>query len=863
MATKRKRSPKLATKLVAALLTPLVAVGVLAAVLVDSFSQDVDQAQAELGQVRTSIALSHLGIAIRDELSAIAFLPLVDITTDLNRQITDEAFASAKRVAGSDLTIIRTHKSRIEKSREVLGNRPATIRRWLADEVGSGETNGLVTQQIDLYRAASAAFLQAANFDAPDKLSGEAAASLATVQLISNYNSAIQAEYDAFQSFRTITDATVDRQVQLLAQDVRLASAKSEAAESAIFAIGSAQLRTELSNLRNTDAHNQTLELRRLVTTDVSGNAPTTRILRDRSAEISTNRLTNAIWAISSSLDIIRFQSVTDLELGAEGRRDSALLALRSTVIFATVLALLVVVIGFALYRSIRRPIEKLTRQSRRIASHDLPEVVTLMRSQGTDARLPTIEPIEVVANDEIGALVVAFNQMHSTAVQLAGEQAAARATVADMFVNLGRRNQKLLLRLLGHMDSLERRATDPDVLEELFKVDHLATRMRRNAESLLVLAGARSTRGFDRPLPLTAMLRASLSEVDGYERVRLNIADDVLIDANAIADISHLVAELVENALTFSPSSSGVEIAGRRGASSLLLAIADQGKGLTAEELEAANKRIADAAENTETPSRFLGHYVSGRLAARHGLELKLISGIPNGLICRIRIPAQLIVDEATGRAGVDESLAGQRDAGASDQTQSMPSLDVPVPSKDPAERPVAANDVPPKPRHRAKVDASVPEGESVSARPHGLKAILPGAAPETVTTEGPTSGALAGSRRRVPVSQRVVVEDVPPTDHVPDISDSEAPDSTPRRLLTSGRRQPGANLPHGLEQHPVLRAEFEQTRTMEEALTLTGSAEAVKSSFSGLQAAFQRAEHNSSPESLEDTPQSAEGLS
>ncbi len=175
-----------------------------------------------------------------------------------------------------------------------------------------------------------------------------------------------------------------------------------------------------------------------------------------RTSQISGQQLTNSIWSISSSLDILRFQSIQDLEAGAESRRNSAQLALQGTATFAVLLSLFVVVLGFFLYRSIRRPIRDLTHQARRIASHDLPEVVALMRAKGSDAQIPPIVPIDAEADDEIGALVSAFNQMHSASIELAGEQAAARATVADMFVNLGRRNQKLLLRLLNHMDSLE-----------------------------------------------------------------------------------------------------------------------------------------------------------------------------------------------------------------------------------------------------------------------------------------------------------------------------------------------------------------------------------------------------------------------
>ena len=162
-------------------------------------------------------------------------------------------------------------------------------------------------------------------------------------------------------------------------------------------------------------------------------------------------------------------------------------------------MTLAILLLVLFLYRSIRRPLQRVTERSRDIANVQLPGVVASMRAD-VDAELPEVEAIPVTSKDEIGELVTAFNLMSSTAVGLVGEQAAARRSIADMFMNLGRRNQKLLNRLLRNLDRLERNEEDPDVLAALYDIDHITTRMRRNAESLLVLAGAEQSRSFAQP---------------------------------------------------------------------------------------------------------------------------------------------------------------------------------------------------------------------------------------------------------------------------------------------------------------------------------------------------------------------------
>jgi signal transduction histidine kinase len=342
-------------------------------------------------------------------------------------------------------------------------------------------------------------------------------------------------------------------------------------------------------------------------------------------------------------------------------RAKRAFFALGGTVLAALLFAGLTLLSVVALYRSIRNPLLSLTKQSRHIAKHELPTTVARIRELGGEAQIEMPAPIEAKSDDEIGELVDAFNQLHSTAIELAAGQAASRRTVSEMFVNLGRRNQKILMRLLASLEKLERNERDPELLHELFKVDHLATRMRRNAESLLVLAGAKTSRSFSQAIPVADVVRSALSEVEDYERVTIDDKASALIIGTAVADIGHLLAELIENALMFSPPASPVEVLVRTGPEGLIVTVGDRGIGLSDEELRANNQQIADAALLTETPSRFLGLYVVGRLAHRHGLTVELLSGVPSGLIARIKFPesvCQAKGDPSPGHSGSRPNL-------------------------------------------------------------------------------------------------------------------------------------------------------------------------------------------------------------
>ncbi|HWS45215.1 MAG TPA: ATP-binding protein, partial [Acidimicrobiia bacterium] len=315
----------------------------------------------------------------------------------------------------------------------------------------------------------------------------------------------------------------------------------------------------------------------------------------------------------------------------------------------------------------ITRPLRALADQASAMAGTRLPEAVKhiLETSLSDDVERPELPPVHVKAGGEIREVEAALNRVQESAISLAVEQASMRRNVADAYVNLGRRNQNLLSRQLEFITQLENEESDPETLEHLFRLDHLATRMRRNAESLLVLAGHAPPRTWSAPVPVADVVRGALGEVEGYQRVRLRHLDEGRVDGAAAADVSHVIAELVENALAFSPPDADVEVYGRLDEHGYVLTVVDSGIGMSAEELERANELIASPGALTVAPSRFLGHYVVAQLAKRHDLAVHLTASPAGGVTALIALPAEMLglapprpvadTDGDTGPAGPD----------------------------------------------------------------------------------------------------------------------------------------------------------------------------------------------------------------
>ncbi|MDG4784458.1 nitrate- and nitrite sensing domain-containing protein [Micromonospora sp. WMMD1102] len=317
---------------------------------------------------------------------------------------------------------------------------------------------------------------------------------------------------------------------------------------------------------------------------------------------------------------------------------------------------LLAVLFAYLVARSMARSLRELRHGALSIAQYGLPHAVSRLRDPQMTAQMSPVqvanqiaEPLPVRSKDEFGQVTEAFNAVHLEAVRTAAEQAALRASVATMFVNLARRSQILVDRLIGHLDRLERGEEDPDRLGELFQLDHLATRMRRNDENLLVLAGADSTRVQREPAALIDVLRAAQSEVEHYTRIEFGMVDrDLEVQAAAVNDLVHLVAELFDNATAFSPPDSQVMVEARRVGDRGTLFVEDRGIGITAEQLQDLNERLATPPAVDVTVSRMMGLVVVARLASRHGVRVELRPGPDRGTVAEVTLPAAMLIPRA-----------------------------------------------------------------------------------------------------------------------------------------------------------------------------------------------------------------------
>ena len=306
---------------------------------------------------------------------------------------------------------------------------------------------------------------------------------------------------------------------------------------------------------------------------------------------------------------------------------------------------LLATTIMVMVVRAMLRSLRTLRVSALEVAERRLPEAVQSMRA----GQVPdiTVQPVPVTTREEIGQVARAFDAVHSQAVRLAAEQATLQANVSSMFVNLSRRSQGLVERQLELIERLESNEEDPDQLSNLFQLDHLATRMRRNSENLLVLAGEDPTRRGGQPVPLVDVLRAAVSEVEQYQRILVQPPPLARVLGRAASDLVHLLAELLDNATIYSaPSTQVLMVSSRPDDGSVLIEIVDRGVGMSAEDLADANDRISGPPSVDVSASRRMGLFVVGRLAARHGLVVRLSSGpgLNAGVTASVSVPTYVV---------------------------------------------------------------------------------------------------------------------------------------------------------------------------------------------------------------------------
>jgi signal transduction histidine kinase len=346
-----------------------------------------------------------------------------------------------------------------------------------------------------------------------------------------------------------------------------------------------------------------------------------------------------------------------------QGARQSALI----TAIITVVILLLVLIATLAVARSLVLPLRRLRAGALDIATVQLPERVRQLGEAADVATNLEVAPIDVLSADEIGQVARAFDQVHSEAVRLAGNEAMLRNNFNAMFVNLSRRSQSLIERLARLIDSLEQNEDDPGRLANLFSMDHLVTRMRRNSENLLLLAGHETARKWSEPMPLADVARAAASEIEQYSRVTLRIQPGIAVIGQAVSDVVHLLAEVIENATIFSPRDTSVHVLAQEVPSGgVLIEVRDNGVGIPEARLSEMNFRLDNPPVIDVSVSRHMGLFAVARLAERHGVRVRLRTGSPRGLTALVWLPDSVIEREAQPTAWAGGRLGRQAAATA-----------------------------------------------------------------------------------------------------------------------------------------------------------------------------------------------------
>jgi len=353
--------------------------------------------------------------------------------------------------------------------------------------------------------------------------------------------------------------------------------------------------------------------------------------------EASENRLI----AINDVIDVVLRDANTAAvfaSVQADREARSFLILAGSVIVFALLMALLV-------GRSVSRPLIALTHGAEQLSTEDLPAMVESMRSGGRTTA-PMMSPIQAKGRDEIAQLARAFSEIQAVTVEVAEEQGELlRRGISDIFVNLARRNQSLLDRQIEFIDQLESREESPDQLENLFRLDHLATRMRRNAESLLVLAGAEPSRRRGRPIELTDVIRVAMGEIEDFGRIQLMAIDSATVAGSVAVDLAHLMSELMENATQFSPPETAVDVMGNlSGDGSYQLTLSDRGIGMSGEQIDLANQTLREPPIIGLDLSRSLGFTVVSRLAHRLGVSVHLADAPDGGVTAIVTVPAEMV---------------------------------------------------------------------------------------------------------------------------------------------------------------------------------------------------------------------------
>jgi signal transduction histidine kinase len=364
---------------------------------------------------------------------------------------------------------------------------------------------------------------------------------------------------------------------------------------------------------------------------------------------IDKAQLTNDGLATLESMRAVETKVLDSLRDDANALAEQATQSAYRDSVFVLLALLLALALMTVVTRALLKPLRVLRREALEVANRRLPASVRriLADPDPQEAAKHAVEPVAVFTSEETGQLARSFDAVQEQAVLMATEQALLRDNINSIFVNLSRRSQALVERQLNLIERLEQDEQDPEQLASLFELDHLATRMRRNSESLLVLSGTGLSRQLNRPVPVAEVVGAAVSEVEHYTRIDITIAPEVAVQGRAVSDLVHVIAELLDNATFFSEPEKKVTVRmAMTRKKELAIQITDRGVSMPEEEIEAANARLADPPDLDVGVTRRMGLYVVARLAKRHNIVVRLRDNedIEGGLIARINVPPELV---------------------------------------------------------------------------------------------------------------------------------------------------------------------------------------------------------------------------
>ncbi|MFK4035266.1 nitrate- and nitrite sensing domain-containing protein [Nonomuraea wenchangensis] len=484
------------------------------------------------------------------------------------------------------------------------------------------------------------------------------------------YNTIVDALFTVYARLLTVNDLAIVQQATAV-QNMGLAR-EYIAREQALVLSGIGRQRlsgSEVSAFTEYAASRRFLHARGLAGLDVELRRPYERLfasdtfqtfiaMEARIAQTGTPPTNGAAW--TDTLDKLSAQLDRDARIASEAlaARTSdtasatvAQIAVAGGVGLIAVLASIIISVRFG--RRLAGELGGLRAAAVELSERRLPDLVARLR-KGEDVDVKKeAKAIKVSGSAEITDVARAFGSVQRTAVNAAVGQAALRRGVGQVFLNLARRKQGLLHRQLALLDGMQRRTHDPDKLEELFRLDHLTTRMRRHAESLIVLSGAAPGRAWRKPVPVIDIVRAAVAEVEDYTRVEVQAMPVSAFDGAAAADLTHLVAEVIENATIYSPPDTVVQVRGDQVSNGYAIEIEDKGLGLSTTEYAATNRMLANPPEFDLADSDRLGLFVVARLAERHGIKVMLRRSPFGGTVAIVLVPRSLVTEQSALTAG------------------------------------------------------------------------------------------------------------------------------------------------------------------------------------------------------------------